>query len=236
MRVSRWVIAAAVAALAAALVVGARSASGDRRRRRRRRATRSALVTDVGGFNDNGFNKNQLVGPQAAAKTSSASTARSARLALVERLRAELQRGDPQTARSSSSRPASCSATRLKRRREAVPEHQVRDHRRPGAARRSAGMPKNERRASRTRRRRRGCLVGVLAAEDGARGWAGKIDRRGRRHQDPAGRLYIAGYQYCAKKAVPGTKVARSSTRTGLRRPGEVRGDGAERDRPRARR
>ena len=72
---------------------------------------KAALVSDVAGFNDNGFNKNQLQGLNKTASTDRDHGAPD-RLALVERLRAELQQGDPRGREHRSSPPASCSATR----------------------------------------------------------------------------------------------------------------------------
>jgi basic membrane protein A and related proteins len=62
-RVSRWVIAACLAALAAALVVG--TASGGAKARTVS-AKQVAIITDIGGLNDHGFNHLAYVGFQRA--------------------------------------------------------------------------------------------------------------------------------------------------------------------------
>ena len=67
MRISRWVIAAAVAALAASLVAGA-AFGGSNAPAAQNAGYKAGLVGDVGTFNDNGFNKNQVLGIKAAAK------------------------------------------------------------------------------------------------------------------------------------------------------------------------
>ena len=66
-RVSRWVIAAGVVALAAALVAGA-AFGGSKAPAAQKAGYKAGLVGDVGSFNDNGFNKNQVLGLKAAAK------------------------------------------------------------------------------------------------------------------------------------------------------------------------
>ena len=86
--------------------------------------------------------------------------------------------------------------------RAAVSEHQVRDHRRPRGSR-SAGS--RTRRASPTRRAG-GCLVGVLAAKQ-AKSMGKKIIGVVGGIKIPPVDSYIAGYQFCAKKAVQGTKT-----------------------------
>ena len=67
MRISRWVIAAGVAALAASLVAGA-AFGGSKAPAAQKAGYKAGLVGDVGTFNDNGFNKNQVLGIKAAAK------------------------------------------------------------------------------------------------------------------------------------------------------------------------
>ena len=66
-RVRRWMLAAGVAAIAAAIAVGTALGSG-KSPTAQKAGYRAALVSDVAGFNDNGFNKNQLKGLQKAAK------------------------------------------------------------------------------------------------------------------------------------------------------------------------
>src|SRR5689334_13986722 len=66
-RVSRWLLAAGAVALIAALAVG--TAFGSSKAPNAPKAGyKAALVSDVAGFNDNGFNKNQLKGLKQAAK------------------------------------------------------------------------------------------------------------------------------------------------------------------------
>src|SRR2546430_10192593 len=66
-RISRWVIAAGVAALVAAVAVGT-ALGGGKTQSAQKADYKAGLVGDVGTFNDNGFNKNQVLGIKAAAK------------------------------------------------------------------------------------------------------------------------------------------------------------------------
>jgi basic membrane protein A len=66
-RVSRWLIAAGLVALVAALAVGT-ALGGSKGPTAQKAGYKAALVSDVAGFNDNGFNKNQLKGLKQAAK------------------------------------------------------------------------------------------------------------------------------------------------------------------------
>ena len=77
-----------------------------------------------------------------------------------------------------------------------------------------------------------GCLAGVLAAKEAQKmngGKAGTIGAVGGIKIPPVD-SYIAGYQYCANKAVPGTKTRRQVLEQ-LHRRVRLRDDGAERDR-----
>src|ERR1700756_1517396 len=65
-RVSRWVIAAAVAALAAAIAVGTLGTA--KAPAAQKAGYKAAIVSDVVGFNDSGFNKLQLQGLKQATK------------------------------------------------------------------------------------------------------------------------------------------------------------------------
>jgi len=66
-RVRRWVLAAGVAALAAAIAVSTALGSG-KAPAAQKAGYKAALVSDVVGFNDSGFNKLQLQGLKQAAK------------------------------------------------------------------------------------------------------------------------------------------------------------------------
>src|SRR5262249_21162942 len=64
-RASRWVIAAVVAALAAAIVVATLGTA--KAPAAQKAGYKAALISDVVGFNDSGFNKLQLQGLKQAA-------------------------------------------------------------------------------------------------------------------------------------------------------------------------
>ena len=85
-------------------------------------------------------------------------------VALGERLHAEPDHGDPRGREHRHRGRLPARADAMTDVREAVPERRLRDHRRLGASdvRRQAARTS---RVSPTRRRRRGCLVGVLAAK-----------------------------------------------------------------------
>jgi basic membrane lipoprotein Med (substrate-binding protein (PBP1-ABC) superfamily) len=65
-RARRWVLAAVVAALATAIAIGTLGSA--KAPAAQKAGYRAALVSDVAGFSDNGFNKNQKVGLLRAAK------------------------------------------------------------------------------------------------------------------------------------------------------------------------
>ena len=177
---------------------------------RRRAGYKAALVSDVAGFNDNGFNKNQLMGLNKAAKAARGSR----RFRSSRTRRATTSRTT--TPRSSTTARRSIIAAGLPARRhgeevrEAVSEDQVRDHRRSGRVP-SAGS--RTRRASPTRRRR-----AAASSASSRRRWrkkmGGKVNRRGRRHQDPAGRLVHRRLQVLREQGGSGHEDDRLSTRT----------------------
>ena len=98
----------------------------------------------------------------------------------------------------------------------------------------AASADSRTRRASPTRLSRRGCLVGVLAAKQ-AKSMGNKMIGAVGGIKIPPVDSYIAGYQFCAKKAVKGTKTLMqySNSFTDVR---QVLDAGAERDRLRAHR
>ena len=61
MKVPRWMALAGLAILAAAVVTSAALAGGASSKQHNS-AIKAALISDIVGFNDNGFNKNQLKG------------------------------------------------------------------------------------------------------------------------------------------------------------------------------
>ena len=141
-------------------------------------------------FNDAGFNRNQLKGLNAAMKKVGG-TAYPESLSLHQRLRAELQRCGPAEGANlviaAGFLLASDRATYAKK----FPNTQLRDHRllghaAPFADKKGKSLFKNVEGITYAANES-GCLVGVLASEDGEE--AGRQhDRCCRRAQDPAGR------------------------------------------------
>ena len=164
---------------------------------------KAALVSDVAGFNDNGFNKNQLLG--------------------LEKMKAVLGiTAIPKVSHSSSDYVPNYNAAvhaganliiaagfllgdTVKKYAKQYPKIKFAITDDPVAA---IGGYKNEIGITYATQEG-GCLVGVLAAKEAQKmngGKAGTIGAVGGIKIPPVD-SYIAGYQYCANKAVPGTKT-----------------------------
>ena len=214
MKVSRWIALAGVAALHC----GRDDVGGARRRfvvegtegvvhgGARERHRRSSPTT--------GFNRNQLKGLNKA--EGKARRHRDSRgLALDERLRAELQRRRSARARSSSSRQASCSRrprrpTRRSSRRSSSRSPTTRCTRAPFADKKGNVLPAYKNVEGITyAANESGCLVGVLAAKMAQKMGGNTIGAVGGLKIPPVD-IWIAGYRYCANKAVPGDEDDRS--------------------------
>jgi basic membrane protein A len=199
-RVSRWLLAAGVAALAAAITVGT-AFGGAKTPSTAKAGYAAALVSDVAGFNDNGFNKNQKKGLIAAAKAihgtafpivshSSADYQPNYNTAVVQdHAKLIIAAGfllGPTVKQYAQANPNI---------KFAITDDTVSD---------IGGFSNEEGITYATQQG--GCLVGVLAAKMAKKmghkviGVAGGI-------KIPPVDSYIAGYKYCAQKAVKGTKV-----------------------------
>ena len=164
---------------------------------------KAALVSDVAGFNDNGFNKNQLLG--------------------LEKMKAVLGiTSIPKVSHSSSDYVPNYNAAvhaganliiaagyllgdTVKKYAKQYPNIKFAITDDPVAA---IGGYKNEIGITYATQEG-GCLAGVLAAKEAQKmngGKAGTIGAVGGIKIPPVD-SYIAGYQYCANKAVPGTKT-----------------------------
>jgi basic membrane protein A len=198
-RVSRWLIAAGAVALIAALAVG--TAFGSSKAPSAKKAGyKAALVSDVAGFNDNGFNKNQLKGLNEA----------KSKLGVI---------ADPIVSHASTDYQPNYNKAihdgnqliiaagfllgdTVKQYATQYPNVKFAITDDPVAA---IGGFKNEEGITYATQQG-GCLVGVLAAKMAQKmghkviGVAGGL-------KIPAVDSYIAGYQYCAAKAVKGTKT-----------------------------
>ncbi len=199
MRVSRWLIAAGLVALVAALAVG--TALGSSKGPTAQKAGyKAALVSDVAGFNDNGFNKNQLKGlNQAKAKLGIVADP------IVSHASTDYQPNYNKAIHDGNQLIIAAGfllgdtvkqyATQFPNVKFAITDDPVS----------AIGGLKNEEGITYATQQG-GCLVGVLAAKMAQKmghkviGVAGGL-------KIPAVDSYIAGYKYCAQKAVKGTKV-----------------------------
>jgi basic membrane protein A len=198
-RVSRWLIAAGAIALIAALAVGT-AFGGSSKANAPKAGYKAALVSDVAGFNDNGFNKNQLKGLNEA----------KAKLGVV---------ADPIVSHASTDYQPNYNKAihdgnqliiaagfllgdTVKQYAQQYPKVKFAITDDPVAA--IGGFSNEEGITYATQQG--GCLVGVLAAKMAQKmghkviGVAGGL-------KIPAVDSYIAGYKYCAAKAVKGTKT-----------------------------
>jgi basic membrane protein A and related proteins len=198
-RVRRWMFAAGVAALAVAIAVG--GALGSSKADAAQKAGyRAALVSDVAGFNDNGFNKNQLKGLKAAAKKIGGKA-----FPIVSHASSDYQPNFNTAVHDNAQIIIAAGfllgdtvkqyATQYPKIKFAITDD-------PVAA---IGGLKNEEGITYATQEG-GCLVGVLAAKMAQKmghkviGVAGGL-------KIPSVDSYIAGYKYCAAKAVKGTKT-----------------------------
>ncbi|HEY1564266.1 MAG TPA: BMP family ABC transporter substrate-binding protein [Gaiellaceae bacterium] len=199
MRVRRWMLAAGVAALAAAIAVG--TALGSAKAPTAQKAGyKAALVSDVAGFNDNGFNKNQLKGLNQA-KSKLGVTA----FPIVSHSSSDYQPNYNQAVHDGAQLIIAAGfllGDTMKQYATQYPNIKFAITDDPVAA---VGGLKNEEGITYATQEG-GCLVGVLAAK--------MAQKMGHKVIGVAGGLkippvdsYIAGYKYCAAKAVKGTKT-----------------------------
>jgi basic membrane protein A and related proteins len=166
---------------------------------------KAALVSDVAGFNDNGFNKNQLKGLKVAAAKVGGTA-----IPLVSHSSSDYQPNYNTAVHDGAKIIVAAGfllagtmktyATQYPNIKFAITDDAVGKNGDP-----TAGNLKNEEGITYATQEG-GCLVGVLAAEMAKKmgkkviGVAGGI-------KIPPVDSYIAGYKYCAAKAVPGTKT-----------------------------
>ncbi len=199
MRVSRWLIAAGLVALVAALAVG--TALGSSKGPTAQKAGyKAALVSDVAGFNDNGFNKNQLKGLKQAAKKLGGTA-----FPIVSHSSSDYQPNYNTAVHDGAQIIIAAGfllgstvkqyAQQYPNTKFAITDDSVSD----------IGGFKNEEGITYATQEG-GCLVGVLAAEM-AKKMGHKVIGVAGGLKIPPVDSYIAGYKYCARKAVKGTKV-----------------------------
>ena len=199
MRVRRWMLAAGVAALAAAIAVGT-ALGGSKAPTAQKAGYKAALVSDVAGFSDNGFNKNQKKGLIRAAKKIGGTA-----FPIVSHSSSDYQPNYNTAVHDGANIIIAAGfllGDTMKQYATQYPNIKFAITDDPVAA---VGGLKNEEGITYATQEG-GCLVGVLAAK--------MAQKMGHKVIGVAGGLkippvdsYIAGYKYCARKAVKGTKV-----------------------------
>jgi basic membrane protein A len=197
-RARRWVLAAVVAALATAIAIGTLGSA--KAPAAQKAGYKAALVSDVAGFNDNGFNKNQLKGLNRA-KAKLGVTA----FPIVSHSSSDYQPNYNTAVHDGAQLIIAAGfllgdtmkqyATQYPNIKFAITDDSAS----------AVGGLKNEEGITYATQEG-GCLVGVLAAK--------MAQKMGHKVIGVAGGLkippvdsYIAGYKYCAAKAVKGTKT-----------------------------
>jgi basic membrane protein A and related proteins len=198
-KVSRWIALALVAVLGA--TVAASAALGKPTASAAPKAGFvAALVSDVAGFNDNGFNKNQLVGLKKAAKKIHGTA-----VPLVSHSASDYTPNFNSAIRKGAKVVVAAGfllAPTMKTYSKKFPsiDFAITDD-----SYKAAGGGKNVEGLTYATEQG-GCLVGVLAAKEAQKMGGNTIGAVGGIKIPPVD-SYIAGYKYCANKAVPGTKT-----------------------------
>jgi basic membrane protein A and related proteins len=198
-RVSRWVLAAGVAALAAAVLVGS-ALGGAKAPTAQKAGYKAALISDVVGFNDSGFNKLQLQGLKAAAKKINGVA-----IPLVSHSQSDYQPNYTTAVHDGAKLIIGAGfllGSTMKAFAQQYPNIKFAITDDPVAA---VGGLKNEQGITYATQQG-GCLVGVIAAKM-AQSMGKKIIGVAGGQKIPSVDSYIAGYKYCAAKAVKGTKT-----------------------------
>ncbi len=199
MRVSRWMLAAGVAAIVTAVAI-AGSLGTSKAPAAAKAGYKAALVSDVAGFNDNGFNKNQLKGLKRAVKAIGGIA-----YPIVSHSSSDYQPNYNQAIHDGAQLIIAAGfllestvkqyATQYPKVKFAITDDSVAN----------IGGLKNEEGITYATQEP-GCLVGVLAAKM-AQSMGKKIIGVAGGIKIPSVDSWIAGYKYCAAKAVKGTKT-----------------------------
>ena len=199
MKVSRWIALAGVSALAAAVAASV-ALGGSSRPAAPKAGFVAALVSDTAGFNDNGFNKNQLVGFRKAAAKYHATA-----IPLVSKSSSDYSPNFNTAIRKGAKLVVAAGyllAPTMKTYSKKFPNvnFAITDD-----SYKDAGGGKNVQGLTYATEQG-GCLVGVLAAKMAQKLGGNAIGAVGGIKIPPVD-SYIAGYKFCAAKAVPGMKV-----------------------------
>jgi len=188
-----------VAALAAAIAVG--TALGSAKAPTAQKAGyRAALVSDVAGFNDNGFNKNQLKGLKAAAKTIKGKA-----LSYISHSSSDYQPNYNQAVHDGAKLIIAAGFLLEDTVKQYAAQYpNIKFAITDDTAANIGGTANTEGITYATPEA--GCLVGVLAAKQAKKMGKKKIGAVGGLKIGPV-TSWIAGYKFCAAKAVKGTKT-----------------------------
>jgi len=198
-KVSRWLAVAGVMALVASISTTAAMGGGSKAGAHSA-AIKAALVSDIAGFNDNGFNKNQLKGLKVAAAKVGGTA-----IPLVSHSQSDYKPNYNTAVRDGANVVVAAGfllADTMKLYAKQFPKV---DFAITDDSYKAAGGYKNEQGITYVTQQA-GCLVGVLAAEE-AKAMGGNTIAATGGIKIPPVDSYIAGYKYCAAKAVPGTKT-----------------------------
>jgi len=207
-KASRWIALAGVVALVT--VVASSATAGSRTPAVHKAGITAALVSDVAGFNDNGFNKNQLKGlKKAAAKIGGKAISEVSHSSsdYAPNFNAAI-RGGANVVIAAGFLLAGTEATYAKKFpnvKFAITDYPVEAA--PFADKKGKVLPQFKNVVGITyAANESGCLVGVIAAKMAKKMGGDTIGAVGGIKIPPVD-IWIAGYRFCAKRAVPGTKV-----------------------------
>jgi basic membrane protein A and related proteins len=208
-KVSRWIALAGVAALVAVVATSA-ALGGGSSSKAHTSSFKAALVSDVIGFNDAGFNKNQLKGlNKAAAKTGATAIPEVSHSSsdYAPNFNAAIRKGaNIVVAAGYLLGPTVATyAKKFPKVHYAITDFSV--HQPPFSDKSGKVLPTYKNVVGITyAANESGCLVGVLAAKMAQKMGGHAIGAVGGLKIPPV-TIWIAGYRYCANKAVPGTKT-----------------------------
>jgi basic membrane protein A and related proteins len=208
-RVSRWIGLAGVTILVTAIAASG-ALGGANAPAVKKASITAALVSDIVGFNDNGFNRNQLKGLNQGVKKVGGTA-----IPLVSHSTSDYAPNFNTAIRKGAKiifaagfLLANTTATYAKKFPNvdfAITDYSV--HAPPFADKKGKVLPTSKNVVGITyAANESGCLVGVLAAKMAKKMGGSAIGAVGGL-KIPSVDIWIAGYQYCANKAVPGTKT-----------------------------
>ena len=203
MRRTRTLVSGAVAVAAIALVAagcGGGGGGGSNTTTTQKSSFKAALVSDVAGFNDNGFNKNQLAGLNKAASSLGITP-----ISKVSHSSSDYDPNYNAAVRAGANLVIAAGFLLGDTMKKYAKQFPKVDFAITDDSASAVGGLKNEIGITYATPEA-GCLVGVLAAKQAASMGKKIIGAVGGIKIPPVD-TYIAGYQYCANKAVPGTKT-----------------------------